>query len=74
MIGFVPVGTHPNDGIAVTPDGAFVYVANNDSHDVSVISTATNTAVSTIGVSVIDTAMRTLIGTIRFPPGEPGLR
>jgi YVTN family beta-propeller protein len=35
-------------GIAVTPDGSQVYVANFDSGTISVISTATNTVTSTI--------------------------
>ena len=33
------------DGIAVTPDGTHVYVANSSSDTVSVIATATNTVV-----------------------------
>jgi YVTN family beta-propeller protein len=32
------------------PDGAFAYVANRMTSDVSVISTATNTVVATVGV------------------------
>ncbi len=37
-------------GIDVTPNGAFVYVANQEDDTVSVISTATNTVVATINV------------------------
>ena len=35
------------EGVAITPDGKYVYVANSSSQ-VSVISTATNTVVATI--------------------------
>ena len=37
-------------GIAVTPDGAFVYVTNITNNTVSVMSTATNTLVNTVPV------------------------
>jgi YVTN family beta-propeller protein len=46
----VPVGTTPS-GIAITPDGFHVYVANQGSNSVSVISTASNKVVATIPVS-----------------------
>ncbi len=35
-------------GVAITPDGAFAYVANNGSNTVSVIETASNTVVATV--------------------------
>ena len=35
-------------GVAITPDGAFAYVANSDSGTVSVIETASNTVVATV--------------------------
>jgi YVTN family beta-propeller protein len=35
-------------GIDITPDDALVFVANEDSHDVTVIDTATNTATASI--------------------------
>jgi YVTN family beta-propeller protein len=38
----IPVGSQPG-GVAVTPDGSKVYVANFLSNNVSVIATATNT-------------------------------
>jgi YVTN family beta-propeller protein len=46
----IPVGSGPY-GVAVTPDGKYVYVAYHDSFpaNVSVIDTATNTVVATIG-------------------------
>jgi YVTN family beta-propeller protein len=40
----IPVGTYPY-GVAVTPDGGKVYVANFGSNNVSVIATATNTVI-----------------------------
>jgi YVTN family beta-propeller protein len=40
----IPVGSLPT-GVAITPDGSFVYVANLESNTVSVISTSTNTVV-----------------------------
>jgi YVTN family beta-propeller protein/autotransporter-associated beta strand protein len=45
----IPVGTSAV-GIAITPDGKFVYVTNTGDNTVSVINTATNTAVDTIPV------------------------
>ena len=39
-------------GVAVTPDGSKVYVANTLSASVSVIATATNTVTATIPVGV----------------------
>jgi YVTN family beta-propeller protein len=43
----ISVGSGPW-GVAITPDGAHVYVTSNDDHTVSVIATATNTVVATI--------------------------
>ena len=45
----VPVGPGPR-GLAITPDGAFAYVANAGSFVVSVIATASNTVVATVPV------------------------
>jgi YVTN family beta-propeller protein len=39
VIATIPVGTAPT-GVAVTPDGSKVYVANGDSNRVSVIDAA----------------------------------
>ena len=39
-------------GVAVTPDGSKVYVANDASNNVSVIATATNTVTATIPVGI----------------------
>ena len=49
--GTVTVGANPL-GVAVTPNGAYAYVANNDPGTVSVIATATNTVVATVTVGV----------------------
>lgn len=49
LVAQVPVGGSPSS-VAVTPDGAFVYVANQGSDNVSVIDAATRTAVATIAV------------------------
>jgi len=48
VVATVPVGTYPR-GVAVTPDGTRVYVANGVSNNVSVIDAATNTVVATVG-------------------------
>ena len=45
----LPVGSEP-ELVAVTPNGAYAYVANWGSGTISVISTATNTVTSTIPV------------------------
>ena len=45
----IHVGNGPV-GIAITPDGSKAYVANQFDNTVSVIATATNTVVTTIGV------------------------
>jgi YVTN family beta-propeller protein len=47
VVAIVPVGTRPQ-GVVITPDGAYAYVANQYSGTVSVIATATNTVVDTI--------------------------
>jgi YVTN family beta-propeller protein len=41
-----------SQGVAITPNGAFAYVANFDSNNVSVIDTATNTVVATVPVGI----------------------
>ena len=46
----IPTGTGAEpEGVAVSPDGSTVYVANTGNGDVSVISTATDTVTATIG-------------------------
>jgi YVTN family beta-propeller protein len=61
-------GSGPN-AIAVTPDGKHAYVANYLSNNVSVIDTATNTVVATVGVGIFPIGVG-----IRPPPvGVPFL-
>ena len=45
----ITVGSAPL-GMALSPDGSTLYVANHDSNDVSVINTATNAVTGTIAV------------------------
>ncbi len=46
------LGVSPQ-GVAITPDGAFAYVTNANSNTVSVIETASNTVMSTVGVGPV---------------------
>jgi YVTN family beta-propeller protein len=46
----VTVGTTPS-GVAVTPDGAHIYVSNQASNNLSVIETSSNTVTATVPVS-----------------------
>ncbi len=45
----IPVGTHPR-GVAITPDGAYAYVANQGSDSLSVIDTGARVVVATVAV------------------------
>jgi gliding motility-associated-like protein len=47
VVGNIPVGTTPY-AVAATPDGQWIYVANQASSNVSVISTVSNTVIKTI--------------------------
>ena len=49
VVATVAVGTDPA-WVAITPNGAFAYVTNIGSNNVSVINTATNTVVATVTV------------------------
>lgn len=49
ILATIPVGSSP-DGLAVSPDGTQVYVANRNSNSVSVINTTSNTVVGTVNV------------------------
>lgn len=51
----IPVGLHPND-IVKSPDESFVYVANANSDNVSVISTKTESVTETISVRLMKNA------------------
>lgn len=57
----MPVGSLPY-GIAVTPDGKYVYVANSMDSTVSVIDTTTNTAIATVNVGNWPVAFGQFIG------------
>jgi YVTN family beta-propeller protein len=59
----IAVGTHPQ-GISITSDGRRAYVANNQSDNVSVIDTATDTVVDTIPVGRAPVAFGQFIGPI----------
>jgi YVTN family beta-propeller protein len=61
----IPVGAGPV-GVAVSPGGTRVYVANNASTTVSVISTATNTVIATIPVGAFP--IRVAVGRIGATP------
>jgi YVTN family beta-propeller protein len=51
VIATIPVGTPGGPvGVAISPDGKTVYVANAGANSVSVISTATNRVTATIDV------------------------
>src|SRR6266446_2353259 len=51
VVATIPVGQYPA-GVAITPNGAFAYVANFNSNSVSVIDTATNTVTATVPVGI----------------------
>ncbi|MCO5383738.1 MAG: hypothetical protein NHB15_18045 [Methanosarcina barkeri] len=61
VIDTVNVGTNPF-GVAVTPDGSKVYVANNGDGTVSIINTTTNTVTDTINVGGMPFAFGQFIG------------
>jgi YVTN family beta-propeller protein len=67
----INVGSNPY-GIAVTPDGSKVYVANEVDNTVSVIDTATNTVVAALPVGHTPVAFGVFIQP-RFA-GTPGKR
>jgi YVTN family beta-propeller protein len=64
----IPVGPNPA-GVAVTPNGAFVYVANSSSNTVSVVSTATNTVTATVTVGNTPVVIAMLVRT-QGPTGK----
>jgi YVTN family beta-propeller protein len=51
VIATIPVGSSPI-GVAVTPDGSKVYVANSGSNNVFVIDTATNAVLAVVSVGI----------------------
>ena len=59
----ITVGGLPQ-GVAITPDGAFVYVANSFSNSVSVVDTASNRVITAV-VGVGETPSDIAIGFVR---------
>jgi len=51
VLSAIAVGMSPID-VAITPNGAFAYVANSGSNDLSVIEVATNRVLATVKVGV----------------------
>ena len=51
VVATVTVGNTPN-GVAITPNGNYAYVANNSGSDVSVIQISSNTVVATVTVGI----------------------
>jgi YVTN family beta-propeller protein len=65
VVATIPVGEYPN-GVAITPDGAHAYVANNLS--------PTDGSINSAGVvSVIDTARNKVVATIPVGSGPVGV-
>jgi YVTN family beta-propeller protein len=75
VVATVPVG-HSPFGVAVTPDGSKVYVANFGDGTVSAIATASNTVIATIGVGAAPTAFGIFIQSKLFAgtPGSPNCK
>src|SRR5262249_58331827 len=72
VLAVIPVGNQPF-GVAVSPDGSKVYVANENSNTVSVIDTATNTVVgSPIPVGRAPVAFGLFIQPLPSFAGTPG--
>ena len=61
-------------GVAVTPNGALVYVPNALSHTVSVIDTSTNTVIDTVPVGTFPVAFGMFIGPARIQPPLPKVK
>jgi YVTN family beta-propeller protein len=61
VVATIPVGVNPG-GIAITPDGRFLYVANNNNYGLQ--NTNLSTTVQSDSVSVIDLSNNTVLKTI----------
>ncbi len=61
VVSVVAVGSKPR-GIAVSPDGKFVFVANSGSDSISVIDTSTNRVVHTVNLNYGDEPLDLAIG------------
>ena len=64
MTATITVGGNPNQGVAITPDGKYVYVTNDDGA-VAVISTATNSV--TANITIAPLTATTTIGGVSMP-------
>ena len=73
MTATVPVGSQPF-GVAVTPDGALVYVTNPGNNTISVIDTSTNTVIDTVTVGSTPTAFGMFIGPASGQPPLPKVK
>jgi len=71
VIATIPVGFDP-EGLAVTPDGSKVYVANFGSDNVSVIATSNEAVTGTIGVGALPVAYGIFIQPAPRFAGTPG--
>ena len=60
----IPVGNSPS-GVAVTPDGSWVYVTNYASNNVSVIDTSTNKVTATMNVGRSPNSFGQFIGSLQ---------
>jgi len=69
----VTVGSAPY-GVAVNPAGTRVYVTNNNSDNVSVIDTATNTVAATVAVGFSPDAFGLFIGPAPTSLDQTGIR
>jgi YVTN family beta-propeller protein len=67
VIATIPAGSPT--AIAVTPDGAFIYLTDAIAKNVAVISTATNTVVATVPVGTVPQGIA--IGTLQVDPPPP---
>ena len=68
----IVVGNNPA-GIAITPDGSFVYVTNTPDNNVSVIDTVTNTVVGSpigVGLAPIGIAITPSVSIIKSTVGK----
>src|SRR6267154_572708 len=66
VVATIPVGLYPA-GVAISPNGAFAYVANFNSNSVSVINTATNTVAASVAVGCGPTSVAiTPNGTLAY--------
>jgi YVTN family beta-propeller protein len=60
-------------GVSVSPDGSRAYVANQNSNNVSVINTTTNTVVATVAVGTQPVGFGKSIGPAPAPAPVPTL-